>query len=102
MATPSEITRQVRLEEEALSCGKEKLHASLQRLHEKSYASASVYGTASISAALPDVIQNIESELSKLRRGQAGQYYKPVAEHIEGLEPLAIATIALKLSLIHI
>lgn len=98
MATPSEIKRQVKLEEEALSCGKEKLHASLQKLHEKSYASASVYGTASISAALPDVIKNIESELRKLRQGQAGQYYKPVAEHIEGLEPLAIATIALKIT----
>jgi len=83
MATPSQIQRQVKLEEEALSCGKEKLHDSLQRLQERSYASASVYGTASISAALPDVIESVEAELKKLRKGQAGQYYKPVSEHID-------------------
>ena len=98
MATPSEIQKQVRLEQEALSCGKQKLHASLQRLAEKSYASASVYGTASISAALPEVIKDIEASLKKLRKGNAGQYYKPVADHIDGLEPLAIATIALKVT----
>jgi DNA-directed RNA polymerase len=96
MATPSEIQRQVELEREALSCGKQKLHASLQRLQEKSYASASVYGTASISAALPDVIKDIEANLSKMRKGQAGTYYKPVSVYIDDLEPLAMATITLK------
>ena len=79
MATSSEIQRQVALEQEALSCGKQKLHDSLTRLAEKSYASASVYGTASISAALPDVIKDIEASFQKLRKGNAGQYYKPVA-----------------------
>ena len=97
MATPSEIQRQVELEREALSCGKQKLHASLQRLQEKSYASASVYGTASISAALPDVIKDIEANLSKMRKGQAGTYYKPVSVYIDELEPLAMATITLKI-----
>jgi DNA-directed RNA polymerase len=98
MATPSEIQRQIELEQEALSCGKQKLHASLQRLHEKSYASASVYGTASISAALPSVIKDIEDNLSKMKKGRAGAYYKPISEHIDNLEPLAIATIALKIT----
>ena len=98
MVTPSEIQRQIELEQEALNCGKQKLHASLQRLHEKSYASASVYGTASISAALPDVIKDIKDNLSKMKKGRAGAYYKPISEHIDDLEPLAIATIALKIT----
>ena len=98
MATPSEINKQFQLEQEAISCGKEKLHASLKKLEEKSYASASVYGTASISSALPAVIKSIEDQFHKLRKGQAGQYYKPVAEHLDDLEPLAIATIALKVT----
>ena len=98
MATPFEIQKQIELEQEALSCGKQKLHASLQRLQEKSYASASVYGTASISAALPSVIKDIEDNMSKIRNGRAGTYYKPVSEHIDNLEPLAIATIALKIT----
>ena len=98
MATPSEINKQFLLEKEAISCGKEKLHASLKRLEEKSYASASVYGTASIAAALPNVIKDIEASLTKLRRGRTGQYFQPVAQHIEELEPLAIASIALKIT----
>ena len=98
MATPSEIQQQIELEREALSCGKEKLHASLQRLQEKSYASASVYGTASISSALPSVMKDIDTCRAKLRKGQAGQYYRPVAEHLDNLESLAIATIGLKVT----
>ena len=98
MATPSEIQQQIALEREALSCGKEKLHASLQRLQEKSYASASVYGTASISSALPSVMKDIDTCRAKLRKGQAGQYYRPVAEHLDNLESLAIATIGLKVT----
>jgi DNA-directed RNA polymerase len=98
MATPSEIQQQIELEREALSCGKERLHASLQRLQEKSYASASVYGTASISSALPSVIEDIDSCRAKLRKGQAGQYFRPVAEHLDNLESLAIATIGLKMT----
>mgnify|MGYP003113269666 FL=1 len=98
MATPSEIQQQIELEREALSCGKEKLHASLQRLQEKSYASASVYGTASISSALPSVMKDIDTCRAKLRKGQAGQYFRPVAEHLDNLESLAIATIGLKIT----
>lgn len=97
MATPSEINKQFQLEKEAISCGKEKLHDSLRKLEEKSYASASVYGVASIATALPPVIKEIEVSFAKLRKGQAGQYYQPVAQYIDGLEPLAIATIALKI-----
>jgi len=97
MATPSQIKRQFQLEQEAISCGHQRLHESIERLEEKSYASASAYGTASISAALPLVIKEIESSLYKLRKGQAGQHYLPVSKHISDLEPLAIATISLKI-----
>ena len=96
MATPKQISKQFTLEKEAISCGRQRLMDSIQMLEEKSYASASVYGTASISAALPLVIKEIESSFSKLRKGAAGQHYQPVAKHLSELEPLAIATIALK------
>ena len=98
MATPSEIKSQVQLEKEAISCGRMRLHESLKTLEEKSYASASVYGTASITSALPGVIKEVESSFNKLNKGQAGQYYKPIAQHLNELEPLAIATIALKIT----
>ena len=99
MATPSQIQRQVQLEQEAISCGRQRLHDTVKQLEEKSYASASVYGTASIAAALPLVIQEIENSFSKIsKKGQAGQYYQPVIEYLLPLEPLAIATIALKVT----
>jgi len=96
MATPKQISNQFKLEKEAISCGRQRLMDSIQMLEEKSYASASVYGTASISAALPLVIKEIEDSFSKLKRGAAGQHYQPVAQYLIDLEPLAIATIALK------
>ena len=82
MATPNQISNQFQLEKEAISCGRQRLHESIQRLEEKSYASASVYGTASITAALPIVIEQIESSFSKLKKGQAGQHFRPVANHL--------------------
>ena len=98
MATPSQIKQQYQLEKEAISCGKMKLHDSLKRLEEKSYASASVYGVSSIATALPLVIKEIESTKKKLRKGNSGRYYLPIAEHLDELESLAIATIIMKVT----
>ncbi len=33
-----------------------------------------------------------------MKKGRSGAYYKPISEHIDNLEPLAIATIALKIT----
>ncbi len=98
MATPSQIKQQFQLEKEAISCGKMKLHDSLKRLEEKSYASASVYGVSSIATALPLVIKEIESTKKKLRNGQAGKFYRPIAQYVDELEPLALATIIMKVT----
>ena len=88
MATPSQIKQQFQLEKEAISCGKMKLHASLKKLEEKSYASASVYGVSSIATALPLVIKELESTKRKLRNGQAGKFYRPIAEYVDELAHL--------------
>ena len=99
MATPSQIQRQVQLEQEAISCGRQRMYQAVQKLEEKSYASASVYGTASISAALPLVIKELEESFKKIsKKGRAGQYYQPVITYLLPIEPLAIATIALKVT----
>ena len=68
----------------------------MKSLESKNYASASVYGTASIASALPLVIKQLEITRSSINKGNAGQYYQPIAEHLDKLETLAIATIALK------
>ena len=57
-----------------------------------------MYGTASITAALPGVIDHIGSTRAKIQEGRSGQYYKVFAEHLDDLEDIAIAAIALKIT----
>ena len=96
MATPSQIKKQFLLEQEAISCGKQRLHDSIEKLESKSYSSASVYGVPSITAALPILISYVEKDFWRVGKGQAGKYYRPISKYIVELEPLAIATIILK------
>ena len=70
----------------------------MQKLEEKSYASASVYGVSSIKEALPYLVTAVEETKFKLKTGQAGKFYKDIALYLDDLEPLAIATIMLKIT----
>ena len=56
MATPAEIDEQIQLERDAISQGLNKLHKNTRDLEAKSYASATVYGAASIDTLLPLVV----------------------------------------------
>ena len=96
MATPSMIARQNQLEREAISFGRQRLHDSLKQLSEKSYSSASVYGVTSIREAAPLVTKEVERTRLEIQKGRAGYCYTAVSEHLDNLEDLAIASIALK------
>jgi DNA-directed RNA polymerase len=98
MATPAEIDEQVQLERDQIAQGLKRLHKNTQDLEEKSYASASVYGIASIDELLPKVVKHIESTFNRLTKGQAGKSFKEIQHYIIDLEPLASAAIALKLT----
>ena len=98
MVTHTNLHRQFLLEQEAISCGRQRLHDSMQKLEEKSYASASVYGVSSIREALPYLIKTIEDTFHRLGNGQAGKFYREIALYLDDLEPLAIATIVLKVT----
>jgi len=98
METHTNLHRQFLLEQEAISCGRQRLHDSMKKLEEKSYASASVYGVSSIREALPYLITKVEETKFKLKTGQAGKFYKDIALYLDDLEPLAIATIMLKVT----
>jgi len=98
MATPAEIDEQVQLERDQIAQGLKRLHKNTQDLEEKSYASASVYGIASIDMLLPLVVRRIEETNNRLIKGQAGASFKEIQKYIIDLEPLASAAIALKLT----
>ena len=98
MPTPAEIDEQVQLERDQIAQGLKKLHKNTQDLENKSYASASVYGIASIDELLPKVVRRIEDTFNRLTKGQAGKSFKEIQHYIVDLEPLASAAIALKLT----
>jgi hypothetical protein len=74
MATPFEIEQQVQLERDQIKQGLKRLHKNTKDLEAKSFASASIYGIASIDQLLPVVIKRIEeTSHDRLTRG-TGQF----------------------------
>jgi len=98
LITQAEIDAQVAFEREAISHGLNKLHRNTHELENKSYASASVYGVASIDVLLPKLVQYIdETTHDRLTRGR-GHQFQLIKTYVAQLETLASATIALKVT----
>ena len=98
MPTPAQIDAQIQLERDAISHGLEKLHKNTKDLENKSYASATIYGAASIESLLPRVIEKIEATTTRLTKGQAGVAFKEIQQFLSGIDAPAVAAIALKLT----
>ena len=96
MPTQSEIEAQYELERTAISCGLQRLHKNTYNVESKDYASASIYGIASVDTLIPLVIAEIESTEWKIRKGNSGVAFKEIAEYLAGIEPLATAAITCK------
>ena len=67
MPTPAEIEEQVQLERDQIRQGLKRLRDNTRRLEEKNYASASVYGIASIDSLLPLVDSLLQPDESLLQ-----------------------------------
>ena len=98
MPTPFEIDQQIALERQQIRQGLEHLRSNTSKLEEKSYASSSVYGVASISELLPHVVGRIKSTRQRITNGRAGENFKEIHEFLKGLEPEAAAAIACKVT----
>ena len=98
MPTPAEIDEQIQLERDAISQGLKRLHKNTYDLESKSYASATVYGAASIDTLLPLVVARIEDTTARLTKGQAGKAFKEIQQYLSDVEPLAAAALAVKLT----
>ena len=97
MPTQSEIDAQYELERTAISCGLQRLHKNTYNVESKDYASASIYGVASVDTLIPLVVAKIEDTEWKIRKGNSGVAFKEIAAYLSGVEPLASAGIACKL-----
>ena len=98
MATPQQIDEQIKLERLQISQGIEQLRKNTKQLENKQYASATVYGITSIDTLLPLVIKKIEDTNNRIKEGKTGRAFKEINQYLEPLEPLAAATIALKIT----
>ena len=98
MPTPAQIDEQIQLERDAIAQGLKKLHKNTRDLEAKEYASASVYGAASIDTLLPLVVARIESTTNRIKEGKTGAAFKEIQQYLADVEPLAAAAIAVKLT----
>ena len=96
--TASQISEQVDLERDQIAQGLKRLHDNTSRLEERNYASASVYGIASIDTLLPRVIERIEDDNIRIRKGQNGKSFKEIQQYISNLEAEAAAAITCKIT----
>ena len=67
MLTEQQIEDQKEFERKQISGGLDRLHSNTKKLEEKTYASATVYGSACMSSILPDLISFIESKKDKYK-----------------------------------
>jgi DNA-directed RNA polymerase len=99
LPTPAEIDEQIQLERDAISQGLKRLHKNTYDLENKSYASATVYGAASIDTLLPLVVARIEDTVEyAIKRGKTGVAFKEIQKYLADVEPLAAAALAVKLT----
>ena len=98
MPTPFEIDQQIALEREQIRQGLDHLRSNTRNLEEKSYASSSVYGVASIRDLIPHVVGRIDATRLRIKQGSAGVNFKDIHEHLKDLEPEAAAAIACKIT----
>ena len=98
MPTPSQIDEQIQLERDQIAQGIKRLRDNTCKLEDKSYASATVYGVASIDSLLPIVVNRInETTHDRLKRGR-GHQFQLIKTYVSQLEPLASAAIACKIT----
>lgn len=98
MATRDQIAEQVELERDQIRLGLKRLRENTKKLEEKEYASAAVYGVASIDTLLPLVVARIEETKSRIRERQNGRAFAEIRKYLADVEPLAAAAISLKLT----
>ncbi len=98
MTTAPLIEEELALERRAVACGHQKLEHDTRRMEERSYASATLYGTPCISSALPEVARVISATLQRIHAGHNGVDFATIHQYLEEIEPEAAAAIALKIT----
>ena len=98
MPTPAQISEQVELEREQIRQGLKQLRDNTRKLEEKDYASAAVYGVASIQTLIPLVVNRILSTTNRINEGKIGVAFREIRHYLADVEPEVAAAIASKVT----
>ena len=97
--TQAQIDEQIAFERDAIRQGLKRLRDNTLKLEQKDYASASIYGVASIDTLLPLVVAKIEDTTERrIKSGKVGVAFKEIQQYLADVEPMAAAAIACKLT----
>jgi DNA-directed RNA polymerase len=96
MATPAQIEEQIQLEREQIRQGLKELRRNTQQLEEKEYASAAVYGVASVATLIPLVVQQIKDTVLRIKKGKTGAHLADIWQYLRDIEPEVAAAITSK------
>ena len=99
MPTPAQIDEQIQLEREQIRQGLKELRRNTQQLEEKEYASAAVYGVASVQTLIPLVVQQIKDTVLRIKKGKTGAHFAEIWQYLADVEPEAAAAIAAKMTI---
>ena len=94
----ADIAAQIKLERRQISQGVKELRNNTAKLEEKNYASASVYGVASIEQLIPLVVDRIVSTNNRIKEGKIGVCFREIQRYLKDIEPEAAAAIACKVT----
>ena len=98
MLTPEQIEEQINLEREQVSLGLKKLTDQTIKLENQNYASASIYGIASIQTLIPLVIERIKETNLRIHKGMNGKSFKDIHKYLDGIEEETAAAIGCKIT----
>jgi DNA-directed RNA polymerase len=94
----ADIAAQIKLEREQIAQGLKQLRDNTSKLEDKDYASASVYGVASIEQLMPLVVARIQATTNRIKEGKTGASFKEIQRYLMDIEPEAAAAIACKVT----
>ena len=95
----SQIHEQVELERDQIRQGLKRLKDNTIKLEDQSYASATIYGIASIDTLLPLLVKRIDDTNERIHSRHNGVAFRHIHQFLSNLEPLAAAAIACKLTI---
>ena len=98
MPTPEQLEEQVKLEREAISQGLKRLQDQTIKLEDQSYASATIYGVASMDTLMPLLVKRIDETNRRIHEGYNGVAFKDIHSQLANIDTEVAAAIACKLT----